>query len=269
MSISSQEYRYRTSELASLDFADATARLAGFIEWLETDSRSAAVLSDLRSCDIQPLLGAAGYQNPPKARTPEDVAAIGLALIEQGMEIVDIGFAIGVRSTSSHVQDTQDEIMRRYIRPLMKFLEMRVFAAPDTSFVKQLTPLADLTNFDDSLKQRCLPMLGAGPADPMLWDSAVRTAGVVLEERLRDVGKISDVTAIGRDLVNRVFGQSGTLASKFTVPAERDGYRDLFAGVVGIIRNPSAHRFIDPTPEEGGATLVFVNLLLKKLELLR
>ena len=112
-------------------------------------------------------------------------------------------------------------------------------------------------------------MLGAGAADPMLWDSAVRTAGVILEERLRDVGKISDSNIIGRDLVNRVFGQAGTLASKFTSSAERDGYRDLFAGVVGTIRNPSAHRFVDPTPDEGGATLVFVNLLLKKLELLR
>jgi hypothetical protein len=231
------------------------------------------VLQELRNRDIQPLLNAAGYESPPKTRTPEDVAAIGLAIIDlavqRGTEIFQIGFAIGVRSTSSHIQDTSDEIMRRYIRPLMKFLDVRLFTAPDSSFVKQLTPLADLTNFDDALKQRCLPILGAGPADPMLWDSAIRTAGVVLEERLHDIGQISDPGVIGRELVNRVFGQSGTLASKFPFAAERDGYRDLFAGVVGVIRNPSAHRLIDPTPEEGGATLVFVNLLLKKLELLR
>src|SRR5690348_5860712 len=30
------------------------------------------------------------------------------------------------------------------------------FAAPDNSFVMHLTPLADLTNFDDQLKRRCL-----------------------------------------------------------------------------------------------------------------
>lgn len=273
MSISARDYRYRTSELASLDFQDATHRLVGFIEWLDSDPTTATVISELRSRDVQPLLDAAGYQNPPKARTPEDVAAIGLAIIElavkQHTEIFQIGFAIGVRSTSSRIQDSCDEVMRRYIRPLMKYLDVRLFAAPDTSFVKHLSPLADLTNFDDALKERCLPMLGAGAADPMLWDSAVRTAGVVLEERLRDVGKISDPNIIGRDLVNRIFGQTGTLAKKFVTPAERDGYRDLFAGVVGIIRNPSAHRLVDPTPEEGGATLAFVNLLLRKLELLR
>ena len=81
------------------------------------------------------------------------------------------------------------------------------FDAPDTSFVTQVTPLADVTNLDDELKQRCLPILKAGSVDPMMWDSAVRTAGVVLEERLRDVGGIEDSGRVGRELVNDVFGK--------------------------------------------------------------
>lgn len=143
------------------------------------------------------------------------------------------------------------------------------FDAPDTSFINYLTPLADVGGFDKQLKQRCLPILGAGATDPVLWDSAVRTAGVILEERLRDIGSISDPNRTGRNLVNDVFGNSGTLASKFTVSAEKEGYRELYAGIVGAFRNPSAHRLIDPSPEEGGAFIVFVNLLLKKLEALR
>lgn len=143
------------------------------------------------------------------------------------------------------------------------------FDAPDTSFVTQLTPLADITNLDDELKRRCLPILGAGSADPMMWDSAVRTAGVILEERLRDVGRINDMNRVGRQLVNDVFGDSGALAGRFSVPSEKLGYRELYSGVVGAFRNPSAHRIVDPTPEEGGAFIVFVNLLLKRLEDLR
>jgi hypothetical protein len=143
------------------------------------------------------------------------------------------------------------------------------FSAPDTSFIKYLTPLADINGFDEELKKRCLPILGAGGSDPMLWDSVARTAGVILEERLRDVGSIADPNRIGRDLVNNVLGKNGTLASKFQLDAEREGYRDLYAGTVGAFRNPSAHRLIDPSPEEGGAFIVFINLLLKKLELLR
>jgi hypothetical protein len=136
-------------------------------------------------------------------------------------------------------------------------------------FVRHLTPLADITVLDAELKLRCLPILGAGAADPKLWDSAVRTAGVILEERLRVVGGITDSQTVGRDLVNRVFGKAGTLSGKFAHDSEREGHRDLYAGVVGAFRNPSAHRLVDPTPHEGGAFIVFVNLLLKKLDELR
>jgi len=145
------------------------------------------------------------------------------------------------------------------------------FSAPDTSFVKHLTPLADITNLDEELKKRCLPILGAGSADPMLWDSAVRTAGVILEERLRDVGGISpsEKKSFGTELAHKVFSDKGTLAPKFSIDAERQGYQNLYSGIIGAFRNPSAHRLVDPTPEEGGAFIVFVNLLLSKLEDLR
>jgi len=143
------------------------------------------------------------------------------------------------------------------------------FNAPDTSFLQYLTPLADISGFDTELKERCLSILAGGGADPRFWDSAVRTAGVILEKRLRDVGGVADSSKTGQGLVNAVFCDKGTLASKFTVDAERQGYRDLYAGIMGTVRNPSAHRLIDPLPEEGGALLVFVNLLLKKLEALR
>jgi hypothetical protein len=143
------------------------------------------------------------------------------------------------------------------------------FICTDTSFSDYLTPLTDPSSFDNELADRCFPILATGGSDPTLWDSAVRTAGVILEERLRDVGNISDPNQTGQSLVSKVFGNNGTLASKFSVPSEQSGYRDLYAGIVGAFRNPSAHRLVDPSPEEGGAFIVFVNLLLKKLEDLR
>lgn len=143
------------------------------------------------------------------------------------------------------------------------------FHSSDTSFIDYLIPLANPSGFDEALTKRCFPILATGGSDPILWDSAVRTAGVILEERLHDVGAISDPSQIGRSLVNAIFGRAGTLASKFAVDPEREGYRELYSGIVGAFRNPSAHRLIDPSPEEGGAFIVFVNLLLKKLEDLR
>lgn len=143
------------------------------------------------------------------------------------------------------------------------------FDAPDDSFARYVSPRADLSHVDEVLKRRCMVVLGAGGADPVVWDMAVRAAGVVLEERLRDVGGITDNGRVGRDLVNDVFAKNGTLAGKFALGPEREGYRDLYAGVVGAFRNRYAHRFVDPSPEDGGAFVMFVNLLLKMLEDLR
>jgi hypothetical protein len=143
------------------------------------------------------------------------------------------------------------------------------FNSPDTSFIEYLTPISGIDGFDEELKTRCLPLLATGGASSELWDSVVRTAGVILEARLRDIGSISDPNQTGQGLVNSLFNQTGVLASRFPVDSERQGYRDLYAGIVGVFRNPSAHRLIDPTPEDGGAFLVFVNLLLRKLEALR
>jgi len=142
MSISPQEYRFRTSELASVDFEDATSRLEGFVEWLESDASAAAVLKELRTRNVQPLLATAGFNNPPKAKTPEDIAAIGLAIIDlatkQNTEVFQIGYGIGVRSSSSRIQDSMDEIMRRYIRPFMKFVDVRLFASGESNPAHQV-----------------------------------------------------------------------------------------------------------------------------------
>ena len=97
----------------------------------------------------------------------------------------------------------------------------------------------------------------------------MQQAAVVLEERLRDVGGITDVSRVGRDLVNGVFGNRGSLKGRFSHESEREGYRDLYAGIVGAFRNRYGHRFVDPTPEDGEALIVFVDLLLKMLEDMR
>jgi hypothetical protein len=55
------------------------------------------------------------------------------------------------------------------------------FGEPNT---RHLAIFGGGVKIDKELQDRCLPILGAGSADPKLWDSAVRTACVILEERL-------------------------------------------------------------------------------------
>lgn len=192
------------------------------------------------------------------------------ALEQNGLLRIDRHEQTRTTGSSRNPQLRTSETSRRCILTAKIFEAVdQDFAQPDSSFVRHLTPLADISNLDVEIRNRCLPILGAGAADPRLWDSAVRTAGVILEERLREVGGITDVNRVGRDLVNDVFGKNGSLAAKFQSSSEREGYRDLYAGIVGAFRNPSAHALLDPTPEDSGAYLVFLSLLLGKLETLR
>jgi Protein of unknown function (Hypoth_ymh) len=140
------------------------------------------------------------------------------------------------------------------------------FAAPDTSFINYLTLLADVTNLDEELKNRCLPILSAGN-DSKHWDIAVRQGFLILEERLRSVSGIpTSEKNTSEILVNKAFGDASSL---ITDSKERTSYRNLYSGVFTVFRNEYGHRFVDPTPEDGGAIITFINLLLKMLEDLR
>ncbi|AFY68454.1 hypothetical protein Pse7367_0137 [Thalassoporum mexicanum PCC 7367] len=157
-------------------------------------------------------------------------------------------------------------------------IKERLYSAVDSGF-KDLSlsakkylkrDLEGIEHFDQEIQDRCIPPLLADGSNPKNWDNAIRAAGVILEERLRDIGGFTNTNETGKPLVMKIFRQKdGTLANKFADDKERESYMHLYAGVVGVFRNPSAHRFIDPTPEEGGAYIAFVDLLLKKLEALR
>lgn len=90
---------------------------------------------------------------------------------------------------------------------------------------------------------------------------------MILEERLRSVSGIpvSDKNT-SEILVNKVFGEGTSLVGD---NKERTSYRNLFSGMFTVFRNEYGHHFVDPSPEDGGVIITFINLLLKMLEELR
>ncbi len=114
---------------------------------------------------------------------------------------------------------------------------------------------------DERLAYRCRSHVIGG-----VWDTAIREAMLVVETRLRD---LSGSTNWGTDLVNECFGQKGVLASKFESDSKRQGFRDLFAGVMAVIRNDYAHNFRSPDVQETLAVIRLANLLLSKLDTLK
>lgn len=142
------------------------------------------------------------------------------------------------------------------------------FGAPDLSAIPHLIPLTEIDHLDTELWDRCRLSLSAGGADPKAWDKAVRTATVVLEERLRKLGRTEDVNpdATGEGIVNIIFAGKNPVLSGKLEEKKLKTYRDLYAGMMSVFRNSYAHRIIDPSPETGGAIIVFIDLLLKMLE---
>ncbi len=126
------------------------------------------------------------------------------------------------------------------------------FAEPNRSAIRHLIPLTEVEHLDCELWERVRFSVSAGGDNPKAWDTAIRNATVVLEDRMRKLGNIDNINQ---------------KAQKDKLPSEElEAYRDLYSGTMKLFRNRYAHRFIDPKPEEGGEIIVFINLLLKMLD---
>jgi Protein of unknown function (Hypoth_ymh) len=141
------------------------------------------------------------------------------------------------------------------------------FGDPDLTAIPHLIPLTEVKHLDPELWERCRFSLSASGDNPKAWDKAVRTATVVLEERLRKLGETEAINpdATGEGIVNIVFGKNSVLNGKLD-DKQREAYRNLYAGMTAVFRNRYAHRIVDPSPEVGGAIIAFIDLLLKTLD---
>ena len=60
--------------------------------------------------------------------------------------------------------------------------------------------------------------------------------------------------------------QTGSLANTQSEEAEKQAMSDLFAGAIGLFKNPSSHRDIDSvSPEEAADIIRLANCLLRML----
>jgi hypothetical protein len=142
------------------------------------------------------------------------------------------------------------------------------FDAPNLSAIPRLIPLTEIEHLDSDLWERCRYSLSSGGNDPKAWDKAVRTAVVILEERLRKLGNTESINpnATGEAIVNLIFGGNNSILKGKLDDKKLKAYRDLYAGMMSVFRNPYTHRIQDPSPEVGGAIIVFIDLLLKLLD---
>ena len=114
---------------------------------------------------------------------------------------------------------------------------------------------------DEQLGRRCLPLYSDG-----YYEETIQVAMKTLESRVRKESAEGDSGAYGKALMEAAFNEyQGSLRTGETT-AERESFRDLVAGTYGTFRNPTAHRFTNPTREDAFAILYLTNIILKRIE---
>ncbi|WP_424140025.1 TIGR02391 family protein [Roseomonas chloroacetimidivorans] len=93
------------------------------------------------------------------------------------------------------------------------------------------------------------------------FDSVIRKALVLLKTRMvRRFNLPADMDGVA--LANKVFGDQSELVPHLSM-AERQSYRNLFAGIFGVLRNKYAHNHVKADAIETSAVVCSVNLCLK------
>lgn len=99
------------------------------------------------------------------------------------------------------------------------------------------------------------------------YDTAVFQAFKEVEIRVRKAAGLPD-TLLGTDLMRRAFHpNNGELTDNNQHPSERQALSDLFAGAIGLFKNPSSHRDVDwGDPGECAELIYLANRLLRIVE---
>ena len=99
------------------------------------------------------------------------------------------------------------------------------------------------------------------------YDTAVFQAFKEVEVRVRKVTSLSQ-ELFGIELMRQAFhSDTGRLTDKNYPKAEREATAHLFAGAIGLFKNPSSHRDVNlEDPSECAELIYLANYLLRTIE---
>jgi len=144
-----KEFNYRKGIALKGEDYEITGRLFGLIEWMESIKLTASLLKKLRDEGGRRLLQSALVSNeeiqerrhnplPPDARSIEQVASVGLALLEEAksrledrdeISISQMAWDYGIRQGS---RKNGEDFIGKYVIPFLDYIEQRI-PVPDRS----------------------------------------------------------------------------------------------------------------------------------------
>lgn len=126
------------------------------------------------------------------------------------------------------------------------------------------TPRIDWEWLDREIAEKCEALAATD------LRSALARAFLILKNRLSSAFELGD-NLDGEDLVNKIFGTNGILASTATDDAKKKenlALRDLLAGLFKVFRNKYSHADVIPPWYEAQAVLLMMTFALTHLDLL-
>lgn len=95
------------------------------------------------------------------------------------------------------------------------------------------------------------------------FDTAAFEAMKAVEVTVRESAGLGN-DSLGVALMRTAFGKAGPLRDSEAEPGEQVAAMDLFAGAIGLFKNPSSHRYVDfDDPTLAGEIVVLADLLLR------
>ena len=126
---------------------------------------------------------------------------------------------------------------------------------------KQATNPFSLDHLHPKIREKCEDHFLTGK-----FDDAVMNACKVVEVHTRELAKLKE-TDIGVNLMMKAFTPDKPILKYSDVKGEQEALMFLFAGFIGVFKNPQSHRFIDiKDPAVAFEVLNFANQLCRILE---
>ena len=99
------------------------------------------------------------------------------------------------------------------------------------------------------------------------YDTAIFQAFKAIEVKVREKGCYAK-SDIGVDLMRKAFNpRTGRLTNSQSETSEKEAMNNLFAGAIGLFKNPTSHRYIEGISAEEAADYIRVaNCLLKMVD---
>ncbi len=120
----------RASVLLNMHYGEATQRLAKFLDWLESEPTTLTIVTGLRQLIDVTSLSSTDQRQPPSAGSTEEIAAVGLALIEdcRRMKFFHACQARGIEPpyNTSALQDYGTDAVPRYVDPFVSYVRRKL-----------------------------------------------------------------------------------------------------------------------------------------------